>query len=150
MSIHELIAARVAKEGSGGVQSREELLADALRSWKSWPDDMKLHLADAGVGAPLPSNASGTIKRLQAEALLFELKTHQRPAPMLWRGCAGGQPKGVNGWTSRRAVASLFAKRSRGGGEIYELPAGMIHGLRIADIITSEVDETEEEWVVLT
>lgn len=123
----------------------EELLFEALHSWKGWPTSMQIHMSDETMGAPQPSSGSGKQMRAQAAAILRELRERGRPIPDLWRG-DHYVPRGWKAWSEVKAVAQGWQRR--GGGKLWHLPAGTLKGIRIADFITSTVDQSEREWIV--
>jgi hypothetical protein len=124
------------------VQPHDELLADALWSWKGWPSTMRLHMQD--IGGSIPGSGSGKQMRAQAEALAEELR-RAKPSPRaLYRG-DHRQPEGLTAWSELRSVAQTWAKK--GGGKVWVLPRGT-RGLRVEDYISSQANVIEREWLV--
>ncbi len=130
--------------GPAWVQHHRALVTAALRSWSGSPAEMKLHLDDAAVGAPMPASGSGKIMRAQAEALAWEIAhAPRRSRGTLYRG-SHVEPRGVQSWSSRRKVAERWAVKN--GGRVWTLPPGT-PGIRRTDYASTVFDE-EAEWLV--
>jgi len=126
-------------------QSHRELVVGALRTWKGAPAELRLHLLDEQVGAPLPGSGTGKIMRARAGALLWELAHNARPATrVLYRG-SHLEPDGPQSWSESRKVAELWA--SKNGGRVFTLPKGA-PALRVMDYTSSAFD-SEREWVAI-
>mgnify|MGYP000405564302 CR=1 FL=1 len=126
-------------------QSHRELVVAALRSWKGSPSELRLHLLDEELGAPLPGSGSGKIMRARAGALLWELAHNPRPATrVLYRG-SHLTPEGPQSWSESRKVAELWA--SKNGGRVFVRAKGE-PALRVLDYTTSAFD-SEREWVAV-
>jgi hypothetical protein len=127
-------------------QPHDELLHDALHSWKGATSDMHLHMADEQAGAPEPGSGSGKQMRAQARALLHEIETNGKPNPKpLYRGDQR-QPGPYSEWSEKRSIAAGFAKRY--GGEVHVKAPGEGHGIRIADHINSQMNQAEAGWIL--
>lgn len=129
----------------GWSQAHEVLLADALYSWKGAPSSMRIHIADEQAGVPVPSSGSGKQMRAQAAALLWEIRHHATAAPRKLHRGSHENPAGLCCWSERAGVARHWA--SKNDGRVHELPKGT-RGLRVADYITSSMDDAEREWIV--
>lgn len=130
------------------VAPHEELVAGGLRSWVGSPADMHIHMADEIAGAPQPSSGGGKIMRAEAKALLEELARNGKPTPKLYRGATNTSLDEIpQSWSENRATARRFAKLS--GGTVDTLQPGEAVGIRMADYITSGLDEFEQQWLVV-
>lgn len=128
------------------VQDHDELLQDALWSLKGHTSTMHIHLRDVRTNAPQPSSGSGKQMRAQAEALWRHLNDHGRTNDIpLYRG-SHEEPGEIEAWSEDPKVAQQWARK--GGGKVWVLKPGEGHGVRVADHITSGLDQTEREWVV--
>jgi hypothetical protein len=129
------------------VQPHHELVQEALHSWKGWPSDMRIHMADEMAGAKQPSSGSGKRMRAQAAALLRELGANAQPNPrQLYRG-SHEAPGGIQAWSESKRTANYWAKKNKG--EVHVLPKGTGRGIRVSDYIRSGIDESgEREWLI--
>ena len=129
-------------------QSHDKLIHDALHSWKGDPGHFRSHAAEARKGNLEIETGSGKQMRMRAAALLWEVehngRLNDRP---LHRG-SGHAPKGLTSWSQNQRTARGFAKKH--DGEVYSLRKGEGYGLKLADYITSGLDEGEREWLILT
>lgn len=127
-------------------QPHEELLSDALHSWKGSPSDMRIHLSDEQAGAPEPGSGSGKQMRAQARALLHELETNSRlNDKTLYRG-DHRDPEPHSEWSESRKVAETWARK--GGGTVHVRKPGEGQGIRIADHISSQINDAERGWIL--
>lgn len=141
----------VSDAASVGASTVDAVVEAALWSWIADPIDMRLHMQDEIDGAPLPGNAGGRAKREQAAALLGTLRVQGRPNDKpLYRGATtGGDPNPiVTSWSENRETAERFARSS--GGTVQMLPQGAATGVRMADIIDAQLDESEQQWLILS
>ena len=116
-------------------------LEEALWSWKGWPSDMGIHMADEVAGAPEPSSGSGKQKRAQAAALLQALRDAPLNPVTLYR--AGNIGPYASAWSESRKVAQGWS--NRGGTPVQEMAPGTAPSIRIADFISSGLDADERE-----
>jgi hypothetical protein len=128
----------------GWRQTHKELVADAIRSWKGSPNDMRIHLQMEKEGAPIPGSGSGKKMRMRAAALLYEVEKFGEPTPRLYRG-AHALTIGLLPWSASPAIAKVFAKKSPKG-QIYVLPSGQ-RGLNLSKYCSTQLDY-EKEWIV--
>jgi GNAT superfamily N-acetyltransferase len=126
-------------------QNHESLVRDAVKSWKGSPTDMTLHVMSELNGEEMPNSGSGKIMRAQATALLKEVAENGEPAPKLYRGASippEKDPSPLLGWTSKKSVATAFAKKNNG--EVYTLEGAS--GLDTSKIKAHGMGEAE--WIV--
>lgn len=124
-------------------QNHDALMRAAISTWKAAAADLTLHAEDELSGGPAPASGSGKRMRAQARALLWELSFHARKSPSLYRG-SHVAPRGLEPWTSSRAVAERWAKKN--GGQVYELTRGS-RALRVSDWWGTD---PEREWIAIT
>lgn len=128
------------------VGPHDELVREALYSWKGSLSSMHIHMTDEIAKAPQPGSGSGKKMRAAAKALLAELSRAGTNPVRLYRG--GAQAASwIEGWSEKRSVAEDFAKRY--GGQVFVLEPGRAKAIRIADYISSGLDDIESEWLVV-
>lgn len=129
-------------------QPHDELVKDALTSWKGDNSTLAIHMRDAREGVPVRDNGGAKIMRSQAEAILYELSHNAKPVPRLYRG-DNNQPQGIRGWSTNRRTATIFSRIN--AGPVWVLVKGSCSGISIADYKTgSGRDQDEQEWIVDT
>jgi hypothetical protein len=127
-------------------QPHDELVADALHSWKGDPSSMRIHMAAERAGEPEPWSGSGKQMRAQARALLHEIETNSRPNDRtLYRG-DHREPGPHSEWSESRKVANHWARK--GGGTVHVRKPGEGMGIRISDYINSQMNEGERGWIL--
>ena len=144
--LREVTSPRTAAfEGDRWVAPHEELLSEALWSWKAWPSDMGIHMHDAEHDpAHVPSSGSGKKMRAYAEALIEELERAGPTGVRLYRG-SHVEPRGWQSWSELESVAKAWAKKN--GGQVWVMEAGAGRGLRVSDYVISQIDAEEREWI---
>ena len=123
-------------------QPHDELMREAMYSWRGWPSDMALHMADEEAGAPQPGSGNGKQRRAQAAALLQELDRAPTNPVRLYRGTTGDRPGTAQSWSSDRKVAEHWA--GLGGGQVQTMEPGSAKALRMGDYVN---DDVEKQWI---
>jgi len=122
--------------------SHEDLMGEAMMSWRAWPDTMKLFLAMEAEGWPEPDQITALQRRRMARAMLKEFEQNAKDAPTLYRGGThiNANPDVPQSWTTSLARARRWAKFS--GGKVYRLKGAK--GLRMKDYAW----DVEDQWLV--
>lgn len=138
---------RSGENGPVWVQPHDELVRDALYSWRGDPVDMHREVGAVGRGEPLPSDSGGNhrINRARAEVLHRVIQSGRTPEKPLYRGAvdSGLHPIVPTSWSESRKVAEHWAGVT--GGEVHELPPGTGRGVRMAD----HIDDPERQWLIV-
>lgn len=125
-------------------RTREQLLTEALSSWKGDPQDMRIHSAHI-ISGEYCSNLEADAK---AQALVEAVHASPKNPVPLYRGVHGKhiEVDTPEGWTTDRSVAKQFAGKD---GEVITLPIGQAPALRVKDHFGGEPSR-EDEWIAFT
>ena len=140
-------------------QPHDELVIDALHSWKGDPGSIRTHLQHAFDHDPQPNSGSGKIMRAWAEGLLTELRGAPHIPVKLYRGeVSDGEPRvgqrfewNLRGASSKRHIAKRFTKSDY----LYSTWTPVLRiitdttGIRIADYNTGSGMNVEEDEYLL-